>query len=207
MKAVLFDYDGVLVDSLQAHIDIYRDISREMQLRLDPNIFTGDFFEMDWRKTLRSIGVSDDERTRRAETIYRQNIHMLRKDIQVFDGIKEIIPRLSKKYRLAVVSNSVHKTIKKKLEEECIAGYFEIIMGPFDGYAKPSPEPLLECLRRMNIRPQDAAYVGDMDGDIEAAKAAGLRSIAVTYGYHSKNKLSSADAIARSPIEIEEAIS
>jgi pyrophosphatase PpaX len=70
---------------------------------------------------------------------------------------------------------------------------------------KPNPEPLLLALRKLETTPAEAAYVGDSPFDVEAAKAAGLRSIAVTWGgIHPEQRLRTAgpDAIVATPAEL-----
>jgi pyrophosphatase PpaX len=74
---------------------------------------------------------------------------------------------------------------------------------------KPNPEPLLLALEKLEAAPADAAYVGDSPFDIEAANAAGLRSIAVTWGgIQSDERLLAAgpDAIVATPAELAAAL-
>ena len=63
-------------------------------------------------------------------------------------------------------------------------------MGHEHGVLKPNPDGILECIHRMGIFPEQTVYVGDMDGDVIAAKKANVnKMIAVTYGYHTEDKL------------------
>jgi phosphoglycolate phosphatase-like HAD superfamily hydrolase len=72
-----------------------------------------------------------------------------------------------------------------------LAHLFETVVGGDEtAHHKPDPEPLLLALERLDARPQDAAYVGDAPFDIKAAKAAGLFSVAVTWGgIHARERL------------------
>lgn len=80
-----------------------------------------------------------------------------------------------------------------------------IVMGDTIAKIKPHPEPLLHACKQVNISPQDAVYVGDLQSDIIAAKAAGMKSVVVTYGYHPPETHFldwKADYIAKTPQEI-----
>lgn len=80
-----------------------------------------------------------------------------------------------------------------------------IVMGDTVKTVKPDPAPLFYACEKAFISPQHAAYVGDLETDIMAAKAAGMKSIGVTYGYHPPHtnfENWNADLIARQPLEI-----
>jgi phosphoglycolate phosphatase len=58
-----------------------------------------------------------------------------------------------------------------------------VVSGDTTPFAKPHPEPLLEAARRLGVAPQDCVYVGDDERDIVAGRAAGMLTVAATYGY------------------------
>jgi 2-phosphoglycolate phosphatase len=80
-----------------------------------------------------------------------------------------------------------------------------IVMGDTVSKTKPDPMPLLYACERARILPSHATYVGDLETDIIAAKASGMKSIGVTYGYHPPEtdfQKWGADLIAHKPLEI-----
>ncbi|HEY5478632.1 MAG TPA: HAD-IA family hydrolase, partial [Gaiellaceae bacterium] len=87
-----------------------------------------------------------------------------------------------------------------------LEGLFDVIVTSEDTELhKPNPEPLLLALRKLEATPAEAAYVGDSPFDVEAANAAGLRSIAVTWGgIHPEERLLAAgpDAIVATPADL-----
>lgn len=97
----------------------------------------------------------------------------------LLSGVAELLRELQGKYRLGVVSNSKvfdSSSIKNKLKESGISEYFEVFVSSLDvGEEKPSPKPLRVALEKMNIKSENALYVGDNEIDRLAAKAAGMK--------------------------------
>jgi phosphoglycolate phosphatase len=80
-----------------------------------------------------------------------------------------------------------------------------IVSGDTTAYAKPHPEPLLEAARRMGVAPQRCLYVGDDERDVVAGLAAGMKTVAATYGYLGKGTdvgAWGADAQINSPLAL-----
>jgi phosphoglycolate phosphatase len=115
-------------------------------------------------------------------------------------------------YKIGIASNGNKEIIISKLKSygvdsvvDSIIGYEQVSM------PKPSPEGLLKCLGELKVKPGNALYIGDMESDIRAAKAAGVKIIAVTYGYLKLKKdideqLKNADIIVNNVDEIYERI-
>ena len=83
-----------------------------------------------------------------------------------------------------------------------------LIGGDTTPHAKPHPEPLLEAARRVRVPPEACVYVGDDHRDVQAGRAAGMRTVAVRFGYlnGSSPDLWGADVIVSTPAEIENII-
>jgi phosphoglycolate phosphatase len=80
-----------------------------------------------------------------------------------------------------------------------------VVSGDTTPFSKPHPEPLLEAARRLDVLPADCVYVGDDERDIVAGRAAGMRTVAATYGYmgaQADAALWQADASIASPMEL-----
>jgi phosphoglycolate phosphatase len=80
-----------------------------------------------------------------------------------------------------------------------------VVSGDSTPFSKPHPEPLLEAARRLDVLPADCVYVGDDERDIVAGRAAGMRTVAATYGYmgaQADAALWQADASIASPMEL-----
>jgi len=98
--------------------------------------------------------------------------------IEILPGVVDLLNSLKGKKRLAVVSNSKllnSLEILQKLNEVGLGHFFEICISSLDiGEEKPSPLPLLTALNKMNLAPQKAIYVGDIETDKQAAESAGM---------------------------------
>jgi len=123
--------------------------------------------------------------------LYLKHSLDMKDNVKIFPNIKDTILKLKEKYRLAIHSNSYSELIKEILKKNGMEDAFDYIVGADHGEKgiKPDPEFLISALNELDVQPHEVAYVGDMDGDIIMAKAVGVKTIAVTYGYHSKEKL------------------
>ena len=99
-------------------------------------------------------------------------------NVKILPGVVDLLNSLKGKKRLAVVSNSKHLSsleIMQKLDQVGIGHFFEICISSLDiGEEKPSPLPLLTAINKMNLEPQKAIYVGDVETDKQAAESAGM---------------------------------
>ena len=87
--------------------------------------------------------------------------------------------------RLAAITSRSRRTSVHTIEQAGLAGYLDLILSYEDVTAiKPDPAPLLLALERLGVPPGRAVMVGDTDADILAGRAAGVRTIGVTYGFH-----------------------
>lgn len=100
-----------------------------------------------------------------------------------YPGVVEALERLSS-FRKAVVSNKLEAFSIQLLQSLGLLKYFNYVSGgDTSSEKKPSPIPIIEVLSRFDALPRDALFVGDSIYDMRAAKAAGLRAVAVLYGY------------------------
>ncbi|MBN2421806.1 HAD family hydrolase [Candidatus Woesearchaeota archaeon] len=207
-RLVIFDCDGVIIDSFGVIADIYDELTKKHNIKKpEGKEFYRDFFELDWRKTLRKLNINTEEGMARAvgifEDLVKKNYHKFRP----FKGIDKVLGKLHEKYRLAIVSNNQKQNFIPKLKEYSLHDYFDLILGIDDGEFKPSPDLLLKCMDKLDCLPGETVFVGDMEGDIQAGKAAKVKKvIAVTYGFHTISRLKKADILVNTPEEIIEAV-
>ncbi|MBT1445328.1 phosphoglycolate phosphatase [Shewanella sp. JM162201] len=105
---------------------------------------------------------------------------------RLYDGVRETLNELSAMgYRLAVVTNKPHRFTEPLLQAFGIDQHFELVLGG-DSLArmKPDPLPLQHILEQWSLKPSELLMVGDSRNDILAAKAAGITSFGLTYGYN-----------------------
>jgi len=101
-----------------------------------------------------------------------------------------IISKLSKKVKLAILTNNKSSYAEEVLEKFNLTNYFETIIGFNDvSEVKPSPEGLEKILEIWKLKSSDAIFIGDMTTDIQAGKAANIKTICVASGLAQKETL------------------
>jgi phosphoglycolate phosphatase len=119
-----------------------------------------------------------------------------------YPGVRETLERLGE-YRKAVISNKRSDLSMQILEKLELSDYFDFIWGSDSvPEKKPSPVPVLEMLKKVRCGPAEAVIVGDSNFDIEAGRAAGVRTVAVSYGFRDESLLKDAEFIIDSMTEL-----
>lgn len=102
-----------------------------------------------------------------------------------FEGVQSLLNGLVERgYGWGVVTNKSERfalPLTAHMPEFSTAG--TVVCGDTTPHAKPHPAPLLEAAKRLNLAPHQCLYVGDDERDIQAGKAAGMLTVAATYGY------------------------
>lgn len=210
IEAVLFDLDGTLIDSapdLGAAADQMRTDRGMASLPLEryrPMAGAG-------ARGMLSVafGITTDAAEfppLREEFFLNYEARML-KNTQVFAGVDELVAALcARGLKWGVVTNkSVRFTEPLTRAIPLFESARAIISGDTTPFAKPHPEPLFEAARRLGVAPQSCVYVGDDERDILAGRAAGMRTVAATYGYMGEQAEVArwdADAAISSPMEL-----
>jgi 2-phosphoglycolate phosphatase len=188
-RAALFDLDGTLVDSGQ---DIVRSVRRALsqvfsgrELPADEDVLV--IIGLPLESVVRELGYpADKESTRRFADVYRAYYAEHYNDnTKVYPGIKELLERLQQaSVKLGLVTTKHQIQAEFTLAGSGLAGYFDYVHGWLEGRKhKPDPEPVLVSLNRLGVQPGSAIVVGDSELDIGSAKAAGVDTCAVTYGF------------------------
>jgi len=181
-QVVLFDLDGTVIDSGGIILASMRHATREVLGR--------DFGDEELMQAVGGPGLEaqmhafDPDRVDELVTVYRAHNEPLHEQLVCCAGMEGALERLhAEGRRLAVVTAKRRSTVELAFEHVPLGHLFEVVVGGDETERhKPDPEPLLLAAERMGIRPEDAAYVGDSPFDIRAAQAAGMRSVAVTWG-------------------------
>ena len=113
----------------------------------------------------------------------------------LYPGVREVVSQLGA-YRKAVISNKRESLSVRILEQLGLAEHMDMVVGSDTlKERKPSPLPVYHVLSAFGISPEEAVIVGDSNYDIEAGKSAGIKTVAVTYGYRPLDLLRGADFI------------
>jgi pyrophosphatase PpaX len=187
---VLFDLDGTVIDSGGIILASMRHATREVLGR-----------EYEDEELMRAVGgpgleaqmqAFDPERVDELVRVYRAHNEPLHEELVCCTGMESVLERLlAEGRRLGVVTAKRRSTVELAFEHVPLGHMFEAIVGGDETERhKPDPEPLLLGAERLGARPEDTAYVGDSPFDVRAAKAAGMRAVAVTWGrIHDRSRL------------------
>lgn len=197
VKTILFDLDGTLANTIPLIVASYQHAFRQVRgEEID------DARARAWigRPLLAALLEEDPERGHDLDRTYREwNLANTSRLIERYDGVPEMLTTLSAAgARMHVVTSKRRDTAQLAVIAVGIEGLIEVAGALEDTTAhKPDPEPLLAAARRIGIDPVTAIYVGDATVDVLAAKAAGMGSIAVTWGAGERAALEAAgpDAI------------
>jgi len=195
LKAIVFDYNGTLVDDLDLAVESYFRAGNERGYPLDRETVRKHISQPPSAKRGIYFGAIPDaewsEIIARRKQIYAE---LARSDFKLFPQTEKILTELSVRYRLGVLSNTF-RSLYEMLFPAHLAGLFQASLF-FDEVSdpKPSPAPMRSMLQAMGIRAHECGYVGDAVEDVQMARAAGVRSYGLTTGACSSKELSDAGA-------------
>jgi HAD superfamily hydrolase (TIGR01509 family) len=206
-KLVMFDYDGVLINSNHLPLLYYEKLAQEIgSKKFDTWDECREYLEVDFKITLKRLGIVNPEHVKKAKALFK-SMDGLWKNLDLFPAVHELLITLKQQgYIVAIVSNNNEESIVYDLKRHNVIDYFDYIIDKKYGY-KPAINQILHCLHIAGVKPEEAVMVDDMDGGITAAKNAKLKkAIGVSYGFQLPYRLKDADIIVDSPMKILEAI-
>lgn len=200
VRAVLFDWDGTLVDTAEASFRCYVRLFEELGVAFDRETYARTY-SPNWYKTFRMLDIPEE---RWAHADARWLAHFAEEEIALIDGARELLNELRERgLATGIVTSGSRERVLRELDTHGFA-FHECVFGCDVKEKKPHPEGLLLCLDRLRIAADEAVYVGDSPEDIAMARAAGVYSIAVPGGYPNRDALFAArpDRFAESLAEI-----
>ena len=196
---VIFDMDGVLVDSGPPHAESWRVLARQYGLEISDEDFKAHFGKTsrDIIRTFWGPQVSDDDIRRYdqdKERIYRE---LITGEVPLTAGARDLLATLSRAgYVLAVATSGPPENLDLVLQEAELASFFAATVHGFDvKRGKPAPDCFLLAAERAGLKPEDCVVVEDAPAGIQAARAAGMQPIGFA-GTHPADRLRAAGAAA-----------
>jgi HAD superfamily hydrolase (TIGR01509 family) len=185
-KAVLFDLDGTLVDSMGAYFEVARLAAQPHGLEVTEqdirrSLATGSNF---WSGVIPQDRY-DGEALRKTMSAHavREWPRVLRERGRLYDELAQTLDALKSLDITLGIASGARPEVLELLREEGILDRFDaVVLGADVVRHKPDPEVILKCLRELHVAPEDAIYIGDSQVDIQASRAAGVRAVGVLTG-------------------------
>jgi phosphoglycolate phosphatase len=184
IKLIIFDLDGTLVNSL-------KDITIALNLSIQPKRLLTTF------QISKIIGEGAEELVRKATEISGLEYHKkylndyleiysehMYDETKLYPGVYRAIAPLLKYHKMAVISNKSKAFTDRILHHFNLWMSMDVVLGGDSlPEKKPSPAPCLYIMDKLKIKPEETVLVGDTEADIKCGKAAGVKTVACTYGY------------------------
>jgi len=193
ITTIIFDVSGVLLNDIQTVWKADSDAHQALGL---PKRETIQKFKQTFKLPIneyhKATGVAADL-VPKLEKEYRQAYTKHSHHITIFPEVKDVLKKLKQdRMTLAIASNIPPPFLREHLQRFQIDGYFDVVTGQDDcTEQKPSPKPILITMEKLGSKPDQSAYVGDMEEDIIAGKRADVQTFAVCRddSYHPSWKL------------------
>jgi beta-phosphoglucomutase len=217
LRAVIFDFNGILVDDEPIHLELFQKVLEEEGIVLSQRDYYDRYLGMDdkgcFKAAFEELGRSLDEGQlgrliQRKAAYYRESV---KTNIRVFPGVSELVRKVASRYPLAIASGALRSEIEMITERFSLRKYFQVIVSAEDiSEGKPDPEVFLKAVSRLAelqpagrpIGPRDCVVIEDSREGILGARRAGIRCLAVTNS-HPAEELTVADAVVGSLEEVD----
>ncbi len=196
IRAVVFDFDGVIANSEPLHFSAFRDVLAQAGVALSEQEYYASYLGYDDVGVFRAVGGDRrlawdagaiaalvDRKAFRLEELERERSVL-------FPGAAAAIERLTRTYPLAIASGALKPEILRVLDRAGLTQHFGAIVAAGDTPAsKPAPDPYALAVKRLAaaaaipLAPADCVAIEDSRWGLDSARAAGLRTIAVTHTY------------------------
>ena len=195
IKLILFDLDGTLVDT-----------SKDITTALNYALKQYGIKEHSVQETINMVGegitrliekILGDKKIHMRDEIIRRFIEYYSEHLSDYSReypyVRETLDQLDG-YKKAVISNKRESLSVELLEKLDLLKYFNLVAGSdTTSEKKPSPVPIFHIMEKLDTKPYESMIVGDSNFDIEAGEKAGIKTVAVTYGYRERQYLQDAD--------------
>lgn len=209
IKAVIFDMDGVIIDSEPDHIKQEMKLFKSLGLDMNEEehqrfIGTTSYYMWETIKKENNLAFSVEELVNMDREKYYNHLCSM-EDINPIEGVYELIENLhEKKIKLAIASSSPIKVIELVVKRLKADKFFSaLVQGDDVLESKPEPDIFLYAAQRLNVDPKECAVIEDSKNGVNGAKKAGMRAIGYLNPNSGNQDLSNADLIIKSFKNIE----
>jgi len=174
LKAILFDLDGVIVDSFQRQFTVFNELREKYGFKAMKKEdvrkgWWGNSLEVNAKLFFKNVDIEKLKKEYNDSVIKHIDKGKLMKDAkEVLKKIKE------KKLKIGLVTNTTSKRAEKELKYQKVRDLFDVVITADDvEKPKPYPHPILKACEKLKVMPDEVIYVGDTKNDYKAGKSAG----------------------------------
>jgi HAD superfamily hydrolase (TIGR01509 family) len=206
VRAVIFDMDGVIVDSEPCHESAFHEVIREIgyadKLQLRFTDYIGRTDQELWADFLAQHDAPHSFDDLMARKRLRM-VEIIRREQPLFDGVLALVEKLAARYSLALASGSERPVVEEVLKLKSLNGFFSAVVTSSEvEHGKPAPDTFLRTAELINVPPQACCVIEDSKPGIVAGLAAGMEVIAIA-NTHPVEELRRATHVVQTYEEIE----
>ncbi len=206
IEAVIFDMDGVIVDSEPHHKQAFHDVLRGLGYQLGHGMKFEDYvgrsdFEM-WVDFVRHHKPA--QTVEELVALKRNRMIEVVKSVQpIFPGLPDLVEKLARRYPLAVASGSEHPVVEAVLSLKGLRQFFSVVVSSSDvRHGKPAPDIFLRAAALLGVASEHCCVIEDSKPGVAAGLAAGMRVVAIT-NTHERDDLANATHVVDDYEQIE----
>ena len=210
LRAVIFDFNGIIVDDEPIHFELFQKVLAEEGIELTNDAYYARYLGFDDRGAF-SFGYHEHNRPlsrqKLAELIARKAVYYqeaIRNHVTIFPGVRKLVAELAQNLPLAVASGALRNEIETILTSADLIHHFKEVVSAEDvKRGKPEPDIFLQALAALNahdgntIQASECVVIEDSKEGIKGARRAGMKCLAVTNS-HPADLLIDADAVVTS---------
>jgi HAD superfamily hydrolase (TIGR01509 family) len=211
LRAIVFDFDGVIANSEPLHFGAMRDVLAEDGIVLSKEAYYSSYLGYDDRGAFRAIGADQGvsfSSGHLADLLARKAVRLeqLERDASVlFPGAADAVRRAAAAVPIAIASGALRAEILRVLDRADLTHLFSVIVGAEDAMqSKPAPDPYVRAVSLLSavvegapLQPSECVAIEDSRWGLQSARDAGLRTVGVTHTY-SASELGGAELVLSS---------
>jgi HAD superfamily hydrolase (TIGR01509 family) len=206
VQAIIFDMDGVIVDSESRHerafLEVVREIGYGDKLDLRFADYIGRSDQVLWLDFV--AGHKPSQTVAELLAMKRQRVvELIRREEPLFEGLPELVEKLAARYALGLASGSEREVVEEVLALKRLGRFFSAVVSDADvKCGKPAPDIFLRAAELLDVAPGECCVIEDSKPGVAASLAAGMEVIAIT-NTHPAEELRHATHVVRTYAEIE----